>query len=273
MKTQPLFFVFTMMLLWGCSKETDESDNYPVAGVIMGTVQVSGTDITFDMALVKAGSFMMGCHEDAPYPYDDEVPLHKVTLTKDFYIGKTEVTQALYEAVMGTNPGGSAAGDNYPVAKVSYYEAIYFCERLSEMTGKRFNLPSEAQWEYAARGGHVAPDPQTTYAGSNNIDKVAWYKNNSGQKAHPVAQKAPNALGLYDMTGNVYEWCLDKYSMYSNEEQTDPVVYNSSYDYFITRGCCYSHSFGPRSCTVSSRKCYIPDAQLDIIGFRIIMEP
>lgn len=272
MKTQQLFILTTVLFFIGCSKETVPSDDYPVAGVFNETVQLPGTDISIDMVLVKAGSFMMGCHEDAPYPYDDEVPLHKVTLTEDFYIGKTEVTQALYKAVMGTNPGGSAVGDTYPVAKVSYYEATYFCERLSEMTGRRFSLPSEAQWEYAARGGHVSPDPQTTYAGSNDIDKVAWYKNNSGQKVHSVAQKTPNALGLYDMSGNVYEWCLDKYSMYSAEEQTDPIVYNSSYDYFITRGCCYSHSFGPRSCTVSSRKCYIPDAQLDIIGFRIIME-
>ncbi len=266
-----LSVVFIATIHFSCSKESENPDDYISPEVVTETVTLPGSTIAINLALVKAGTFLMGCHGEAPYPYDDELPLHKVTLTEDYYISTTEVTQDLYEAVMGNNPSGSVVGEKYPVARVSYYEALQFCENLSTITGRNFSLPSEAQWEYAARGGHLAPEPQPTYAGSNDIDKVAWYKDNSGQEAHPIAQKRPNILGLYDMSGNVYEWCLDKYNNYSAEDQVDPITRNSGYSYYITRGGCYSHSFGPRSCTVSSRKSYLPEAQLDIIGLRIIM--
>jgi len=185
-----------------------------------------------DMVKVAGGSFQMGRADGE----DDEKPMHKVTLT-GFSIGATEVTQAQYKAVMHTNPSNHY-GDNLPVEQVSWFDAVNFCNQSSlvdkltpyytiegtsvttDEMANGYRLPTEAQWEYAAQGGSKSHG--FTYAGSNEIETVAWYGNNSDGKTHPVANKAPNELGLYDMGGNAWEWCWDWYGAYTTEVQTDP---------------------------------------------------
>ena len=191
------------------------------------TFNVKG--VSFKMVKVDGGTFTMGATaEQGKDAHDKERPVHQVTLT-DYYIGQTQVTQALWKAVMGDNPS-YYKGDNLPVEKVSWYDCQTFIKKLNgllsdQLGGMRFALPTEAQWEFAARGGNKSKGYK--YAGSNNIDDVAWYDlawwgNSGDMTTHPVAQKRPNELGLYDMSGNVYEWCQDWYNDYSSNAQTNP---------------------------------------------------
>ena len=168
--------------------------------------------ISIDMVRVKAGTFTMGATAEMKNPYDDEKPTHRVTLTNDYYIGKYEVTQALWQAVMGNNPS-KFKGDNLPVEQVSWNDCQEFISKLNRITGKLFRLPTEAEWEYAARGGKKSRGYQ--YSGSNNLSDVAWYDDNSVIKIHAVGTKQPNKLGIY-MRGNVWEWCQDRYDKYSS---------------------------------------------------------
>lgn len=161
--------------------------------------------VTFTMVYVKAGSFYMGSNESS-----DEKPIHLVTLSRDYYIGRFPVTQELWRAVMGADAICNFRGDKLPVESVSWEECQVFVQRLSQLTDRDFRLPTEAQWEFAARGGVESKGYK--YAGSNNLDEVAWYTENSGGKTHEVGTKQPNELGIYDMSGNVWEWCLDWYS-------------------------------------------------------------
>ena len=175
--------------------------------------------INIEMVKVEAGTFMMGATSEMKDPDDDEKPVHQVILTNDYYMGKYEVTQALWEAVMGSNPS-IFEGDNLPVETVSWNDCQEFISKLNSMTGRKFRLPTEAEWEYAARGGKKSRSYQ--YSGSSNISDVAWYDGNSGSKPHPVGTKQANELGIYDMSGNVYEWCSDWYGSYSSSSQTNP---------------------------------------------------
>ena len=174
--------------------------------------------VSFDMVSVTGGTFTMGATSEQGSNADsDELPTHQVTLS-DYMIGKTEVTQELWQAVMGSNPSYSS-GNNLPVESVSWDDCQEFIKKLNSLTGLNFRLPTEAEWEYAARGGNKSKGYK--YSGSNDIGSVAWYTSNaSGTK--PVATKAPNELGLYDMSGNVYEWCSDWYGSYSSGSQTNP---------------------------------------------------
>lgn len=249
-----------------------------------------------DMVAIEGGTFMMGAQKENQIlpnfdskAESDESPVHQVTLD-DFYIGKYEVTQQLWKYVMTYN-GETADGEiisscytqeslnndssllsqgkgnYYPIYEVSYDDIVnIFLPRLNKITGKQFRLPTEAEWEYAARGGNRSQGYK--YSGSNNIDDVAWYWDNSSNTTHPVGTKAPNELGLYDMSGNVWEWCSDWYgsSYYSSSPSTNPTG-PSTGSYSVGRGGSWGSSAG--YCRVSIRGIDYPDYRSLKIGFRL----
>ena len=220
----------------------------------------------FDMSFVKGGTFMMG--SDAPGAEADEQPVHKVSLS-DYYIGQTEVTQHLWKKVMGDDNNPSAVkGNNLPITNITWNEAQQFVERLSELTGMHFRLPTEAEWEYAARGGQKSKGH--TYAGSDDIDEVGWYNGNSSNKTHAVGQKQPNELGIYDMTGNVWEYCSDWHMPYSAQAQTNPTGAATG-EKHVLRGGCYHYD--SKNCTNTNRHSYYtPDKGGASTGLRIVLE-
>ena len=176
--------------------------------------------VSFKMIKVNGGTFAMGAtYEQGNDSFLDEKPMHQVSLSSWYYLGETEVTQELWKVVMKDNPC-HFRGSTLPVENVSWNECRTFISKLNAMTGENFRLPSEAEWEFAARGGNRSKGYK--YSGSNTLDDVAWYVNNSGGKTHPVKTKSPNELGLYDMSGNVWEWCQDWYGGYAGTAQTDP---------------------------------------------------
>ena len=219
--------------------------------------------ISIDMVRVEAGTFTMGATAEMKIPWDDEKPTHRVTLTNDYYIGKYEVTQALWKAVMGNNPS-SFKGDNLPVEEVSWDDCQDFISKLNRITGKTFRLPTEAEWEYAARGGNKSRGYQ--YSGSSNLSDVAWYKDNSGSKTHAVGTKQPNELGIYDMCGNVWEWCQDWYGKYSSSSQVNPTGATSGSSR-VNRGGCLIDA---RDCRSSCRGNNTPGGR-GYLGLRLVL--
>ena len=184
------------------------------------TFSVKG--VKFKMIKVEGGTFRMGAtSEQGRYVAYDEKPVHYVTLS-DYHIGETEVTQELWQAVMGSNPSYFKGDNQRPVENVSWDDCQEFIKKLNRLTGKKFRLPTEAEWEYAARGGKYSNDYVYKYSVSNNADEVAWYHDNSGYETNPVKTKKANKLGLYDMIGNVCEWCNDWYGYYQSNSQTNP---------------------------------------------------
>lgn len=226
------------------------------------TFTVNG--VQFTMVAVGGGTFTMGAtSEQGSDAWDEEKPAHEVTLS-DYYIGQTEVTQALWEAVMGSNPSDSKGG-NLPVERVSWDDCQVFIQKLNQLTGKQFRLPTEAEWEYAARGGRKSRGYK--YAGGNNIDSVAWCDGNSGNETHPVATKQANELGIYDMSGNVLEWCSDWCGDYTSSSQSDPQG-SSSGSFRVIRGGCY-YNFA-RNCRVSYRISNTMDYRSGYLGLRLL---
>ena len=232
------------------------------------TFTVSG--VSFKMVAVEGGTFTMGATSEQQNPYGDEKPVHNVTLSS-YYIGETEVTQALWKAVMGSNPS-IFSGSNNPVETVSYDDCITFINKLNSLlsgqlpTGRKFRLPTEAEWEYAARGGNRSRGYQ--YSGSDNFGSVAWYDSNSGSKTHPVKQKQPNELGLYDMSGNVYEWCHDWYGDYPSSSQSNPKGPSSGPGRVLRGGNC---NFFARRCRVAIRTYNAPGNRINGIGLRLAL--
>ncbi|MCI6461408.1 MAG: formylglycine-generating enzyme family protein [Prevotella sp.] len=221
--------------------------------------------VTFTMVAVEGGSFMMGAtSEQGSDARDDEKPVHQVTLSS-YYIGQTEVTQALWKAVMGNNPSANK-GDNKPVEKVSWNDCQDFVIKLNQLTGKRFRLPTEAEWEYACRGGKKSMGYK--YSGSNTIRDVAWYRSNSSFKTHSVGTKSPNELGIYDMSGNVYEWCQDWCGSYSSTAQTNPTGALSGSWRVIRGGGCVNSA---KLCRSSYRSIYVPDYCSFDLGLRLVL--
>ncbi len=221
--------------------------------------------INIDMVRVEAGMFIMGATPEMENPFDDEKPTHQVTLTNDYYIGKYEVTQALWQAVMGKKPS-RFKGDNLPVVSVSWNDCQKFISKLNRKTGKKFRLPTEAEWEYAARGGKKSRCYQ--YSGSNNISDVAWYYNNSCSETHIAGSKQANELGIYDMSGNVKEWCQDWFGSYSSSSQVNPTGANSG-SYCVGRGGSWNCVAG--SCNPSTRFSFAPDDRYDDLGLRLVL--
>ena len=221
--------------------------------------------ISIEMVKVEAGSFDMGATPEMKKPYDWEKPVHRVTLTNNYYIGKYEVTQALWKIVMGSNPS-NFKGDNLPVENVSWNNCQKFISKLNKLTGKSFRLPTEAEWEFAARGGNKSRG--YLYSGSNAIGDVAWYEGNSSFMTHAVGTKQPNELGIYDMTGNVWEWCQDWYDSYSSSPQTNPTGAVSG-SYRVDRGGSWNCL--ARSCRASCRDRCTPDYRNNSCGLRLVL--
>ncbi len=208
-------------------------------------------NVEFVMIRVEGGTFTMGATGEQADDYQsNELPAHQVTLSS-YYICSTEVTQELWLEVMGSNPS-EFVGVNLPVEKVTWNDCQVFINKLNALTGKEFRLPTEAEWEFAARGGNKSEGYK--YSGSNTIGDVAWYSNNASGKTHTVATLAPNELGIYDMSGNVYELCQDWYGNYVNQAQIDPIGPTSG-SYRVSRGGCWNNHWGDnsRDCRVSSR--------------------
>ncbi|MDR0972310.1 MAG: formylglycine-generating enzyme family protein [Bacteroidales bacterium] len=245
---------------YGCSEEetTNETTNIPNTPVINPAEP--------EMVEVEGGAFMMGCTEEQGACGSDQVPVHLVNIST-FKISKYEITQKQWNLIMDTNPSKNLSGDNYPVEMVTYMEAQEFCARLSEETGKQYRLPTEAEWEYAARGGNKSQGYR--YSGSGNLDSVAWYNDNGNNQTHPVGEKFPNELGIYDMTGNVWEWCSDWYGAYSSSTQTDPVG-PSSGTLRVGRGGSYDNHYS--MCGNSYRNDFVPEIRFGTLGFRVVLD-
>jgi formylglycine-generating enzyme required for sulfatase activity len=218
-----------------------------------------------EMVFVQGGTFWMGCSQEQQGSCeDDESPLHSVTVS-DFHIGKYEITQAQWKLIMGNNPS-EFKGDNLPVETVSWDDVQVFITRLNAATGKRYRLPTEAEWEYAARGGNQSAG--YTYSGSHNLHNVGWFTDNSGGKPHVVGTKLPNELGIYDMSGNVLEWCIDWFGSYPASTQHDPMGVGSG-SYRVIRGGGWY--FYAQNCRVANRDDYSPDARARFLGFRVVL--
>lgn len=232
-------------------------------------IVVTHDNVSIPMALVEGGTFTMGCaNTDAGCEYNEK-PAHTVKID-GFYMTKLEVTQELWEAIMGRNPSMFKNGKDYPVDNVSWNDCQEFIRKLNQATNLHFDLPTEAQWEYAARGGKNAD--KYIYAGDNEIDSVAWYKNPQAEQVlvgtMPVGSKYPNILGLFDMSGNVMEWCKDKMGAYSAAEQTNPTGPTDGSTYVLRGGSWDSPA---KSCRVTARYGSNPMYRMKTFGLRLVL--
>ena len=264
-------FVGFLLLYNDKDRPQDESQNLGYSISSDGTIQFNiSDDIHFNMKYVKAGTFNMGATPEITQFDKDERPVHEVTLSNDFYIGETEVTQALWTKIMGNNPSSpyNKKGDNLPVNSVSWNDCQNFLKKLNSITGYTFRLPTEAEWEYAARGGNQSK--KYMYSGSNNWGNVAWCDDNTQDtpgSLQKVKTLSPNELGIYDMSGNVSEWCQDRYGLYSSEKLTDPTGPASG-----DRRICRGGDIGlmPKGCTVSCRGYRLyPNERYSLVGIRL----
>jgi formylglycine-generating enzyme required for sulfatase activity len=232
------------------------SSSYKIGVLKVGSVE-------YPMVYVSGGSFDMGAtSEQGSDAQNDEKPLHRVTLSS-YRIGKYEVTQELWEAVMGSNPS-YFKGSRRPVECVSWDACQEFIRKLNALTGQSFRLPTEAEWEYASRGGKSSRGYK--YSGSNTIGDVAWYSENSENQTHNVGTKSPNELGLYDMSGNVEEWCSDRKGSYSSSSQTNPKGSGSGSFRAIRGGSWFNYA---RYCLVSNRLFCTPGHRDSDMGLRL----
>lgn len=252
-------------------------------GTAMGSIKTETftvNGVSFTMVTVKGGKFTMGAtNEQGGDVNDKECPAHQVTVST-FSIGQTEVTQALWLAVMGTNPSYFTSAHGYtddlqrPVERVSWNDCRIFTSRLNWITGKQFRLPTEAEWEYAARGGSL--NQGYLYAGRNDLNEIAWFcddipshtSETAGYGTQPVASKYPNELGLYDMSGNVWEWCFDRFGPYGKKSQKNPIGPKSGASR-VNRGGSWLESAG--SCRVSGRYDCVPEYLSNDLGMRLAL--
>ena len=227
-----------------------------------------GATLKEQMVAVPGGTFTMGCTEEQSSCDDDEEPVRQVQV-KSFTISKYEVTQDLWEAVMGKNPSRFRNCPRCPVENVGWDDTKRFLKQLNALTGKRYRLPTDAEWEYAARGGQKRQ--ASLYAGSDTLDSVAWYDKNSGNRVHQVGQKQPNELGLYDMTGNVWEWVEDCWGKNYRGPPADGSAWKSRYckRHMLRGGAWTSY---PRYLRSSNRYWNLSAFLRDDVGFRLVGE-
>lgn len=241
MTMKKVFIVLTLLLAVSGIAMAQQAVTQRVSAQQNNSFTVTVKGVSFKMIRVQGGTFRMGGEKDR-----SEKPVHNVTLSS-YYIGQTEVTQALWKAVMGSNPS-EFKGDNLPVETVSWNDCQTFIAKLNQLTGRKFRLPTEAEWEFAARGGNQSRG--YTYSGSNTFGNVAWCYENSGEKTHDVATKSPNELDIYDMSGNVLEWCQDWRGDYSSSAQTNPTG-PASGSYHVLRGGSWDR--GATCCRTADR--------------------
>lgn len=228
-------------------------------------ITITTKGVSFNLIKVEGGSFQMGATPDQGKGKTDEFPVHRVTLS-DYYIGETEVTNELWSIIMCTTPSLYFSQPTQPVNNVTWYDCQRFVNRLSSLTGLHFALPTEAQWEFAARGGNKSKG--YTYSGSNKIKEVGWVKSNSGALSKAVKQLKPNELGLYDMSGNAYEWCSDWYGLYKNEEVTDPNGIETGKEKVVRGASSGNKDVQAR---VAFRDSYNPNSKSIVIGLRLVL--
>ena len=234
-------------------------------------LRITVKGVSFNMVMVSGGTFQMGAPSEKDYNHgisEDELPVHQVTLS-DYHIGETEVTQELWLAVMGSNPSAHYWPYNpqNPVEQVSWNDCQTFITKLNQFTGMHFRLPTEAEWEFAARGGNASKG--YIYSGSNDIGEVAWYFDNSDYNTHEVGTKSPNELGIFDMSGNVLEWCQDWKGPYSSSAQTNPTG-PSSGNARVLRGSSWAGKAN-RDCRVWDRYTALPDDRCPDFGLRLAL--
>ncbi len=226
-------------------------------------------DINLNMIFVEGGKFKMGCNDKTfKQCHKNEIAAFDTTVY-DFYIGVTEVTQGQWRAIMGSLPDRYDGCELCPIVDVSWNDIQLFLRRLNNITGKHYRLPTEAEWEYAAREGNKnSKTEDLQYSGHSDINEVAWFIENSHGKTNPVGMKLPNKLGLYDMTGNVWEWCDDRYGFYDN--RSIPMAKREDIGVErVTRGGAFD-SFQD-NCRITSRSSANPDARSRSLGFRIAL--
>ena len=224
--------------------------------------------IEIEMVFVQGGTFLMGCTEEQGSDcHTSETPVHEATVSS-FYIGKYVITQAQWKAIMGDNPS-HFKGDSLPVEQVSWNDAQKFLRRLNTATGKEYRLPTEAEWEYACRGG--LQSGHYKYSGSNNLDDVAWYEENSDSITHPVGKKMPNELGIYDMSGNVWEWCYERALLYPGHWKYNFLssLSERTYNHRRFRGGSFKNP--SERCRVFTRAGMEPETRNMRIGFRVVL--
>lgn len=241
----------------------ENSKNEAKAALNNKTFTVKG--VKFTMVPVEGGNFMMGATgKMVDNAESDEFPTHNVTLST-YYIGQTEVTQELWTVVMGYNPS-NFQGAYLPVEQVTWVDCQKFIAKLNELTGENFRLPTEAEWEFAARGGNKSKGYK--FSGSDNVDEVAWNIENSGDMTHSVATKKPNELGIYDMSGSLDEWCADIFGTYDSSAQTDPKG-PSNGEQRVNRGSSFKHE--AERCRLSNRDYSKPELFYVSVGFRLAL--
>ena len=232
------------------------------------TEVITANGVSFKMVKVDGGTFSMGASTDTdPDAAFNEGPVHEVTVW-DYYIGQIPVTQELWLAVMGENPSLCQGDLQRPVENVSRFDCAIFVDKLTELTGKIFRMPTEAEWEYAARGGSKSQGFR--FAGSNTANTVAWFSDNANGSTQPVAALRANELGLFDMSGNVAEWCEDFYALYDSEPQVNPNGPESGYEGIVRGG---SYTDDAARCRVASRGVVLPSYRSANVGLRLVMNP
>lgn len=248
----------SLTIRWEVLKEIEQLVG---SNILFKVLAISKKSYEPEMVLVNGGTFFMGNNSG----HEDEYPEHQVTLS-DFFIGKYEVTQAQWRAVMGTNPSNFSGCDNCPVEMISWEDVQEFIKKLNTKTGATYRLPTEAEWEYAARGGQRSMG--YSYSGDDDIWAVAWYSGNGDSKTHPIGQKNANELGIYDMSGNVFEWCGDWYGSYTATHMVNPLGTPSG-QYRVSRGGSLTNN--PQGCHAANRHSNLPNFRSRDLGFRLVL--